>query len=93
VTLLKWSLKWLAKNDYSVFSYQLTPDINFIKRHDDKITDKGTTFYRTVKEGDILLIEDTDIGVTGSITIDQIKITKVMDFCPNMKSRLEIPRR
>jgi hypothetical protein len=75
VTLLKWSLKWLAKNDYSVFSYQLTPDINFIKRHDDKITDKGTTFYRTVKEGDILLIEDTDIGVTGSITIDQIKIT------------------
>jgi hypothetical protein len=75
VELLKWSLKWLAKNDYSVFSYQLTPDINFIKRHDDKITDKGTTFYRTVKEGDILLIEDTDIGVTGSITIDQIKIT------------------
>jgi hypothetical protein len=43
VTLLKWSLKWLAKNDYSVFSYQLTPDINFIKRHDDAITDKSAT--------------------------------------------------
>src|SRR5574344_1809830 len=75
VELLKWSMKWIVKNDYTVFSYQLTPDISFIKRHDDKITDKGTTFYRTVKEGDILLIEDTDIGVTGSITIDQIKIT------------------
>jgi hypothetical protein len=88
VTLLKWSLKWLAKNDYSVFSYQLTPDINFIKRHDDKITDKGTTFYRTVKEGDILLIEDTDIGVTGSITIDQIKITEGDGLLPKYEITL-----
>jgi hypothetical protein len=88
VTLLKWSLKWLAKNDYSVFSYQLTPDINFIKRHDDAINDKTTTFHQTVREGDILLIDDTDMGVSGSITIDQIKITEGDGLLPKYEITL-----
>jgi hypothetical protein len=88
VTLLKWSLKWLAKNDYSVFSYQLTPDINFIKRHDDAITDKSATFHYTIMEGDVLLIEDSDMGVTGSITIDNIKITEGDGLLPKYEITL-----
>ena len=88
VTLLKWSLKWLAKNDYSVFSYQLTPDINFIKRHDDAVTDKSATFHYTIMEGDVLLIEDTDMGVTGSITIDNIKITEGDGLLPKYEITL-----
>ena len=88
VTLLKWSLKWLAKNDYSVFSYQLTPDINFIKRHDDAVTDKSATFHYTIMEGDVLLIEDTYMGVTGSITIDNIKITEGDGLLPKYEITL-----
>ena len=88
VTLLKWSLKWLAKNDYSVFSYQLTPDINFIKRHDDAVTDKSATFHYTIMEGDVMLIEDTDMGVTGSITIDNIKITEGDGLLPKYEITL-----
>jgi hypothetical protein len=88
IELLKWSMKWLAKNDYTVFSYSLNPDTNFIKRHDDLITDKSTTFYKTVKEGDMLIVEDSDIGVTGTVTIDQIKITEGDGILPKYEITL-----
>lgn len=76
VELLKWNLKLLVKNDYTVYSYSLTPDNIFIKRLDDLVVDKTKTFHETIKEGDVLLIEDDNIGISGSITIDNIKITE-----------------
>ena len=82
IELLKWNLKLLAKNDFTVFSYQLSPDSNFIKRHDDNIVDKSNTFYKTVKEGDLLMIEDADMGIYSSVTIDNIKITEDESLLP-----------
>ena len=76
IELLRWNLKLLAKNDFTVFSYSLSPDNNFIKRYDDAIVDKSTTFHKTIKEGDFLLINDSDININGAITIDSLKITE-----------------
>jgi hypothetical protein len=86
IALLKWAMRFLAKNDYSVYSYALSVNGNFIKRHDDKLIKAGrastSTFHYSIKEGDILLIEDSDIGISGSITIDTLKITEDSSLLP-----------
>ena len=89
IELLKWALKWLAKNDYTVNSYSLTPDTNFIKRHDDAITDKKTTFHYSIQEGDLIQIEDSDFNVTGNITIDTLKITEGDGLLPKYEITLK----
>lgn len=89
IELLKWAMMWLVKNDYSVASYTLTPSEIFIKRHDDAISDKSATFHAAIREGDLLYIEDNDIGVSGAITIDSIKITEGDSILPKYEITLK----
>ena len=49
---------------------------------------KSATFHYTIMEGDVMLIEDTDMGVTGSITIDNIKITEGDGLLPKYEITL-----
>ena len=65
--------KWLSNNDYVRYSY--TPEVDNVylaKEHDSSIP--GMNIHDTIKEGDILLFEDNDIGIDVSITIDKLTI-------------------
>lgn len=67
--------KWLSNNDYVRYSY--TPEVDNVymaRQHDDAMATDGTSLHDTLKEGDIFLFEDDDIGINGSITIDKLII-------------------
>lgn len=76
--LLRYSLAYLDKNDYTRYVYQpKVDDIFMARQHDTAISDPtGLTksLYMTLKEGDIMLFNDEDLGIDAEITIDQLTI-------------------
>jgi hypothetical protein len=89
--LLAAAQAYLAKNDYTKYIY--TPEIDEIqlrRQHDEAIASDGVvdSIYLTIKEGDLMLFEDDDIKVTGSITIDTLKITEEDGKLPTIKVTL-----
>ena len=76
--LLKYCIAYLDKNDYTRYVYQPKVDEIFMARqHDTAMSDStGLTksLYLTLKEGDIMLFKDEDLGIDAEITIDQLII-------------------
>lgn len=76
--LLKYCIAYLDKNDYTRYVYQPKVDEIFMARqHDAAMADStGLTksLYMSLKEGDIMLFKDDDLGIDAEITIDQLTI-------------------
>ena len=76
--LLKYCIAYLDKNDYTRYVYQPKVDEIFMARQHDTATadTSGLTrsLYLTLKEGDIMLFKDEDLGIDAEITIDQLTI-------------------
>ena len=76
--LLKYCIAYLDRNDYTRYVYQPKVDEIFMARqHDTAMADaSGLTksLYLTLKEGDIMLFKDNDLGIDAKITIDQLTI-------------------
>lgn len=76
--LLKWAIAYLDENDYTKYTY--TPEVDEIymaRQHDAAMQDEtGATrsLHDTLKEGDLMMFEDEDLGITGSVTISQLTI-------------------
>lgn len=77
VKLLGYSLKFLSKNDYTRYTYLPKVDeIEMARQHDDALASQGSvrSLYLTLKEGDIMLFEDADLGIEGDVFIDSLHI-------------------
>lgn len=67
--------KYLAKNDYVRYSYSPKVDnIYMAKQHDEAAASDDDSIHDTLKEGDLFLFNDTDLGIDGSIIIDSLTI-------------------
>lgn len=76
--LLKYSIALIDKNDYTRRVYQPKVDEIFMARQHD-LAEKDTTgviksLHDTLKAGDLMEFEDTDLRIGGVISIDQLTI-------------------
>lgn len=76
--LLKYAIAFIDKNDYTRYVYQPKVDEIFMARQHD-LAEKDTTgviksLHDTLKAGDLMEFEDTDLGIGGVISIDQLTI-------------------
>lgn len=76
--LLKYAIAYLNENDYTRYVYSPKVDEIFMARQHDKAigdtTGKTRSLYLTLKEGDIMLFKDDDLGIDAEICIDQLSI-------------------
>ena len=76
--LLKYTLAYLDENDHTRYAYRPKVDEIFMARQHEmaKADSTGLTksLYETIKEGDIMLFKDDDLGIDAEITIDQLII-------------------
>lgn len=76
--LLKYAIALLDKNDYTRYVYQPKVDELFMARQHDKAQadETGTikSLHDTLKAGDLMNFNDTDINIEGIISIDQLTI-------------------
>lgn len=78
--LLSAAEDYLAKNDYVRYSYTPTVDNIFMARqHDEAVSSGLKSIHDTIKEGDLMLFEDEDLGVTGNIIIDTLTIKEDLE--------------
>lgn len=76
--LLKYAIALLDKNDYTRYVYQPKVDEIFMARQND-LAEKDTTgviksLHDTLKAGDLMNFNDTDLNIEGIISIDQLTI-------------------
>lgn len=76
--LLKYAIALIDKNDYTRYVYQPKVDEIFMARQHD-LAEKDTTgviksLHDTLKAGDLMEFEDTDLRIGGVISIDQLTI-------------------
>ena len=76
--LLKYAIAFIDKNDYTRYVYQPKVDEIFMARQHD-LAEKNTTgviksLHDTLKAGDLMEFEDTDLRIGGVISIDQLTI-------------------
>ena len=75
VRLLRGSIAWLLANCYTRYTYMPRVDEIFMARqHDTAVATNNRSLYMTLKEGDVMLFEDTDLGISGSVFIDTLRI-------------------
>ncbi len=76
--LLKYAIALLDKNDYTRYVYQPKVDELFMARQHDKAQadETGTikSLHDTLKAGDLMNFNDTDLNIEGIISIDQLTI-------------------
>lgn len=76
--LLKYAIALLDKNDYTRYVYQPKVDELFMARQHDKAQadETGTikSLHDTLKAGDLMNFNDTDLNIEGIISIDQFTI-------------------
>lgn len=78
--LLEASLVFLDANDYTRYTYVPRVDeIYMARQHDAAVASRGgnaavRSYYETLKEGDVMLFEDADLGIDGSVFIDTLRI-------------------
>lgn len=76
--LLKYAIALLDKNDYTRYVYQPKVDEIFMARqHDQAQADETGTIkslHDTLKAGDLMNFNDTDLNIEGVISIDQLTI-------------------
>ena len=79
--LLKAAEAYLDRNDFVRYTYVPTVDNIFLAReHDEAVKDGRKSIYDTIKEGDLMLFEDDDLGVdNGSVTIASLSIKEDME--------------
>ena len=76
--LLKYAISFIDKNDYTRYVYQPKVDELFMARQHDKAQadETGTikSLHDTLKAGDLMNFNDTDLNIEGIISIDQLTI-------------------
>lgn len=76
--LLKYSLAYLDSNDYTRYVYTPKVDEIFMARQNDEAeadpTGSTRSLYKTLKEGDIMIFEDSDLNIEGKVSIDILVI-------------------
>lgn len=76
--LLKWAIAYLDENDYTRYVYQPKVDEIFMARQHDKYLADTTgtvkSLYLTLKAGDLLSFEDSDLNIEGEVSIDSLSI-------------------
>ena len=76
--LLKYAIALIDKNDYTRYVYQPKVDELFMARQHDKAQadETGTikSLHDTLKAGDLMNFNDTDLNIKGIISIDQLTI-------------------
>lgn len=76
--LLKYAIALLDKNDYTRYVYQPKVDELFMARQHDlaQSDETGTikSLHDTMKAGDLMNFNDTDLNIEGIISIDQLTI-------------------
>lgn len=84
--LLKYAIALLDKNDYTRYVYQPKVDELFMARQHDKAQadETGTikSLHDTLKAGDLMNFNDTDLNIEGIISIDQLTIKEEDDKIP-----------
>lgn len=92
IKLLKYALTFLDKNDYTRYIYSPKIDEVYMQRqHDLAIADTtGLTvsIHDTIKEGDIMQFEDTDLHIDGKVSIDQLTIREADGKIPTYEITL-----
>ena len=81
VRALRKAIVWLLANDYTRFTYRPTVDEIFMQRQHDAATSGEETIeygsvslHDTLKAGMLMLFEDADLDVDGSLFIDSLTI-------------------
>ena len=86
IRLLKHALAFLDKNDYTRYVYSPKIDEVYMQRqHDLSVADTTgsmVSLHDTIKEGDIMQFEDTDLHIEGKVSIDQLTIRETDDKIP-----------
>lgn len=76
--LLKYAIALIDKNDYTRYVYQPKVDEIFMARQHDQAQADDTgvikSLHDTLKTGDLMEFEDTDLRIGGTISIDQLII-------------------
>ena len=76
--LLKYAIALLDKNDYTRYVYQPKVDELFMARQHDLAQEDETgtikSLHDTLKAGDLMNFNDTDLNIEGIISIDQLTI-------------------
>lgn len=76
--LLKYAIAFLDKNDYTRYVYQPKVDEIFMARQHDQAQADDTgvikSLHDTLKAGDLMNFNDTDLNIEGIISIDQLTI-------------------
>mgnify|MGYP006959801228 FL=1 len=76
--LLKYAIALIGKNDYTRYVYQPKVDEIFMARQHDLAEEDATgtikSLHDTLKAGDLMEFEDTDLRIGGTISIDQLII-------------------
>lgn len=81
--LLAAAKKYIAKNDYVRYSYEpKVDDIFMARQHDEAVARGEASIHDTLKEGDLMLFTDSDLGIEGSIIIDTLIIKEGEDMIP-----------
>ena len=90
--LLKYAIALLDKNDYTRYVYQPKVDEIFMARQHDMAMSDTTglvkSFHDTLKAGDLLRFEDSDLGIDAEITIDQLIIKETEGQIPTYEITL-----
>lgn len=75
--LLKAAEEYLSKNDYVRYSYSPKVDSLFMARqHEESIKLGLKSIHDSIKEGGLMLFEDKDLGIEGSVIIDSLRINE-----------------
>lgn len=76
--LLKYAIAFIDKNDYTRYVYQPKVDEIFMARQHDQAQADDTgvikSLHDTLKAGDLMNFNDTDLNIEGIISIDQLTI-------------------
>ena len=90
--LLKYAIAYLDNNDYTRYVYQPKVDEIFMARQHDLAQDDDTgvikSLHDTLKAGDLMEFEDTDLRIGGIISIDQLTIKEEYGKIPTYEITL-----
>lgn len=90
--LLKYAIALLDKNDYTRYVYQPKVDEIFMARQHDMAMSDTTglikSLHDTLKAGDLIRFEDSDLGIDAEITIDQLVIKETEGQIPTYEITL-----
>ena len=82
--LLTAAKDYLAKNDFVRYSYEpKVDDIFMARQHEEAVSRGEKSIHDTLKEGDLMLFEDTDLNINGSVIIQSLTINEGKSSIPN----------